>query len=265
MRFAYTQGTELGYWWLDGYVDFSEPQTLRAREALVQWFAWHRRNQLPEYAALLNRAATEVVQDSNAAQVCRWFDEAQARIDVAVERALPDAAAIAATFDAEQLTYLARKQAKNMAEFRDDFLQAEPAARNKASVERAVERAEQLYGRLGDAQRERIVQGVAASPFDADRWGAERLRRQRDMAQLLRQLQDTKPSREAGAALLRGYWQRVKASPDEAYARYQTRLQAYNCEWLAQIHNATTAEQRLTAQRRLKGWEADARTLVGPP
>lgn len=265
LRLAYSHAADLSYWWLDGYVDFDGEQTLRTREAIAQWFAWHQRTQLPDYVALLERAASEAVVDTTPAQACRWFDEVRTRIDRAVEQALPDAAAIAAGLSPEQLAHLERKQAKNNAEFRDDFLQADPAERRAAAVERVVERAEQLYGRLARSQRERIAQSLASSPFDPERWLAERQRRQRDLVQTLRRLQDGAASRSAATEALRAHWQQVRRSPDAAYVRYQQRLDGANCELLAQIHNHTTPEQRQEAQRRLEAWAVDLRRLAAPP
>ncbi|MFM8901356.1 MAG: hypothetical protein ACKOF9_15630 [Burkholderiales bacterium] len=34
-RLGYGQGPTLAYWWLDGYVDFNEAQSLRVREDLI--------------------------------------------------------------------------------------------------------------------------------------------------------------------------------------------------------------------------------------
>jgi len=264
LRLAYTQAGEFAYWWLDGYVDFNGDQTLRTRDAITRWFAWHRRTELPDYVTLLDRAAAEAGQDATPAQACRWFDEVRLRIDRAVDHALPDAAAIAASFSPEQLNRLERKQAKNNAEFRDDFLQPDPAERRAAAVERVVDRAEQLYGRLDRSQRERIAQSLGKSPFEPERWLAERQRRQRDLLLILRQAQSGALSVTSAADALRTHWQEVKRSPDDAYQSYQRRLDAANCELLAQIHNRTTPEQRHEAQRKLRGWAADLRRLATP-
>jgi hypothetical protein len=264
LRLVYTQAGELSYWWLDGYVDFDETQTPAAREAIDQWFAWHRRSQLPDYADLLQRAANEGPQDMTAARACEWFAQIRARGENAVEKALPDAAALVTAFKPEQLRALQRKQAKNNADFRDDFLQADAPKRLARSVERAIDRSEQLYGTLDDAQRKRIAQRVAASPFDPQRWNEERLRRQSELMQLMtRAQQRPPPAREAVIADLRNYWRHTLRSPDNGYARYQQTLEAYNCEFFADIHNRTTPEQRQEAQRRLRGWESDFRRLAG--
>ena len=268
LSLAYRQADGLAYWWLDGYLDFSTSQAQHARQSIARWFTWHRREQLPDYVALLGRAASEVTQDTTPANACRWFEDVRTRLDTALEHALPDATAIAASLGEEQLTHLERKQAKINAAFRDDFLQADPAVRRRAAVERAVERSEQLYGRLGPPQKERIAQAVSASPFEPERWLAERQRRQQDLLRTVRSLQTEAGSaaaREGDTAALRAYWQRVLHSPDEAYVRYQQKLDAYNCDFAAQVHNATTPEQRGAAQRRIRNWESDLRGLVLAP
>jgi Family of unknown function (DUF6279) len=258
LRLVYSQADEVAYWWLDGYVDFDDGQSPVARKAIASWFAWHRRTQLPDYAALLGRAAIDVGQDMTPAQACGWFEQMRSRADAAVEQLLPDAAALAASLTPEQTAHLQRKQAKTNKEFRDDFLQPDGAERLRKSVDRAVDRIEQLYGRLSDTQRQQVRQRVAASPFDAAAWGAERERRQRDLLQTLAQLHSSPAGVGGGTALLRGYWQRsTSQSPDVAYAAYQQRLEAYNCEFFAEFHNQTSPEQRREAQRRLRGWESD--------
>jgi hypothetical protein len=60
LRLGYNQGTSLAFRWLDGYAEFDDAQSLRVRAALEEWFAWHRRTQLPDYVELLARARGEL-------------------------------------------------------------------------------------------------------------------------------------------------------------------------------------------------------------
>ena len=48
LRIGYSTAPDLVYWWLDGYVDFNADQTTRVRAVIAQWFAWHRRAELPD-------------------------------------------------------------------------------------------------------------------------------------------------------------------------------------------------------------------------
>lgn len=265
VRFGYNQGPELLYWWLDGYADFDDAQTRLVRERLAQWFAWHRRTQLPDYAALLARMQADVLADTTPDRVCRFWVEIRQRGELAAEQALPAAAELIVTLKPAQLQHIERRYARVNDEFRRDFLDKDPARRLERAVERTVERAEFVYGTLDERQRALVARMVATSPFDADGWYAERLVRQQEALQMMRRLSNPPADRDAAAATLRVYGERMARSPREAYRRYQERLENYNCAFAATLHNATTPAQRQAAAAKFKGWEADLRILAASP
>ena len=262
LRLTYPQAPTLAYWWLDGYVDFTNAQTPRVQEQLAEWLRWHRSTQLPEYAVLLQRARAEVLLNTTPAQVCRWFDDGAARLSVAYEQALPAVAETVLALTPVQFDRLQQKFDKSNVEFREDFMQPNPEARLKESIKRAVERAEMLYGRLDDPQRELIARQMSASPFDATLWMAEREQRQRDLLQLLRRLQAERASNAQALAALRLFAEHAQHSPRAAYRAYQERLKLVNCGFAAELHNATTPAQRQAAAATMKGWETDVRALA---
>ncbi len=262
LRLSYPQVPTIAYWWLDGYVDFTSAQTPRVQEQLGDWLRWHRSTQLPEYAVLLQQARAEVLVNTTPAQVCRWFDDGAARLTTAYEQALPAAAETLLTLTPAQFERLQQKFEKSNVEFRDDFIQANPETRMKENIKRSVERAEMLYGRLNDAQRELVAREMAVSPFDATVWMAEREQRQRDLLQLLRRLQAERASNAQAQTALRVFADQAQRSPRPAYRAYQERLKAYNCAFAAEVHNATTPAQRQGAAATIKGWETDVRALA---
>ena len=262
LRIAYGTAPDLVYWWLDRYVDFNAAQTPRVREAIKQWFAWNRRTQLPDYAALLAHAQAEVLADTTPVRVCEWQAEALLRARVAFDRIAPAAADAMLTITPQQIRYLERRYEKFNAEFRDDFLQPDPRKRADEALKRTVDRAETLYGRIDDTQRERIADGLKRSPFDPELWFAERRQRQQDALQILRRLGADGANREQALAALRGYVERLAHSPHDSYRRYSERLNEYNCGFAASLHNATGAAQRRTAAKRLAGWEDDLSAIA---
>lgn len=262
LRIAYGTAPDLAYWWLDRYVDFNSAQTPRVREAIKHWFAWHRRDQLPDYAALLARARVEVLADTTPARVCEWQSEVLQRARTAFDQIAPAAADVMLTITPEQIRHLEKRYAKNNAEFRDTYLQPDPRQRAQHTQERTVDRAEMLYGRLDDAQVERIADGLRRSPFDPELWLAERRQRQQDALQILRRLGSEHANRARALAELRGYADRLEDSPRDAYRRYDARLTEFNCAFAASLHNATSAAQRRTAAKRLSGWEDDLRAMI---
>ena len=262
MKLAYEQAPRLAYWWIDPYVDFDDTQERRAKQDISHWFAWHRTTQLPHYAQALARAQREAAQDATPAQACQWWQQVQQWRDTAFEQAVPMAVNLALSIKPEQIDHLQRHYAKTNKKFRNDYLQDDPDVRRREAVKRVVERAERVYGRLDDTQRQWIAQKVAASPFDAQLWSQERQRRQQDIVQTLRSLQAGHATREQAHEAVRGIYRRVVDSPNETYRAYARTLTAYNCEFVAQLHNRTTPEQREVAAERLQGWETDFRALA---
>ena len=262
LRIGYSQAPDLAYWWLDSYADFNDAQTPRVRDALAAWFGWHRRTQLPDYTRLLARAEKEVLADTTAERGCEWWGELIKRMDTALDQAAPAAAEIVLSLTPPQLQQLERRYAKANAEFRDDYLQPDLAQRFRAAVKRTVDRAESLYGRLGDAQQAQVAKALAQSPFDPDVWLSERQRRQQDALQTLRKLLADGANHEQAQLALHAYVDRVERSPREAYRRYADQLLQFNCAFAANLHNGATAAQRRAAADRLKGWEDDLRALI---
>jgi Family of unknown function (DUF6279) len=262
LRFGYNQADELAYWWLDGYFDFNETQSPRVRDALAEWHAWHRRTQLPDYAALLARARTEAPAPTTPERVCQWWETMRARIDSAFERAIPASADLMLTLTPEQVRHIERRYAKSNGEVRADFLQSDLAERRKESIRRATERVESFYGKLDDAQRARIAKSVSESPFDPEMWFAERTRRQQEALHMLRQLKPENARPDQAQAALRVYYEHTLRSPRPEYVRYVQALTEYNCGLAASVHNAATPAQRAVLVGKLKDWEADIRSLL---
>jgi hypothetical protein len=262
LRVVYNQGQTFAYWWLDGYFDFDTEQGNRAREALSDWFRWHRATQLPDYAGLLARAQQQILHDITPAEVCRWSDDLRRRLEMAYAHGVPALAGLLRTLTPDQVRHVEKRYRKADDDFRNDYLQATRTEQLEAANRRTVSRAEMLYGRLDDAQRKLIADGIAASPFDARRWLAERQARQREIVDTLRALQASQADAARAEAALRVFAAHAVLSPRPAYREYQQRLYDYNCALVARLHNSTTPEQRRHAAARLKGWEEDMRALA---
>jgi Family of unknown function (DUF6279) len=156
LRIGYSQAPTLAYWWIDGYVDLNDEQTPKLREAIDRWFDWHRRVEMPRYAALLARAQREVMEPTlSTAQLCAWRDEAQRRLDAALDEATPAFATLMVSLTPEQIRHMERKMAKDGEELKADFAQLDKSERAKGSFKRTLERYENLYGKLDDAPSSR--------------------------------------------------------------------------------------------------------------
>ena len=262
LRLSYGQGPLLAYWWLDRQVDFTTEQAPRVREALADWFAWHRSTQLPDYAQGLGEVAAAAAGPFTPQQVCAQIDAWQQRAERAFDRAVPAVAEQLRSLTPAQLQRLEQHQAERQQELAAERLQADPAERQKAALDRAIDRAETLYGSLDSAQRQLLAAGLTASPSDPERWLAERRARNAELLRSLRQWQAERADTATVQAGLRRLAADTARSPRADYRAYSQRVMAANCALIAQLHNSTTAEQRQHAAGKLRSWQADLRALA---
>ena len=262
VRLAYGNGPQLAWWWLDSYVDFSTEQAPRVKEGIANLFDWHRSSQLPAYATLLVTAQRQVLEATTPELACRWQTQVRELLEPTLQRALVLAAEQSPGLGEAQFKHMEQRYAKGMAEMRADFLQPDLAERQEKSVERAVERAERLYGRLAPVQLQMLRDGVQASPFDAALWLQERQRRQREVLGTLRRLAADKADANQRLAAMRALAAQTEVSLNPTYRAYQLKLTDYNCALAARIHNAAPPAQRKQARETLKGWEEDLRALM---
>jgi hypothetical protein len=257
-RFAYNQAPTLSYWWIDRHVDLTDAQTAQTREDLKAFFQWHRRQELPAYASLLRQWQSLAVDQVSPAQACAQFEDIRQRLERAAAETVEPFARLALQLSPEQLENLKKRQADSNEDFAKDFLQGSPERRLRKRLDKAVERSESFYGALSPAQRELLRGWLQQSPFDPQRTQAERLRRQADLLQTVRDAQANPAKAEQ---LVREHIARIRQSPTPGYDAYNQELVRQGCIQFAMLHNSTTPEQRTNAARVLKGYEDDLRTL----
>lgn len=258
IKLAYNNLPEVAYWWLDGYVDFSDAQTPKVRGDLSALLAWHRETELPKIIAVLQKAEALAPNDVTPAQVCELVADIRTRLLAAAERAERPGAALAVTLSEAQLQTLERKYTKNNAEYVKDWVGRTSAQQQEKRYDRFLEQNEDFYGRLDNDQRDLLRQLTAQSTFDARRVDAERRKRQQEALALLRTLNVEQTSAADAQPVIRAYVRRIA----EPLPGYQNGMLEERCQYVATLHNATRAEQRQKAVQRLRAYEAELRDLV---
>ncbi|MCY7306725.1 MAG: DUF6279 family lipoprotein [Rhodoferax sp.] len=266
VKLAYNNLPELSYWWIDGYADLNEAQSLKVREELARLQQWHRANELPRIADLLQKIQRLAPIDTTPEQVCSLFAEVRNRIDTLLSQAEPATVPLAMTLTPSQLVQMEAKHNKSNAEWRKDWVNGTAAERQSKRLKAAIDRAEQFYGTLGEPQIAVLRNSIARSEFDPQLSYAERLRRQQDLLQTLRQIGPNAPApvptMPQVTLALRAYLERSVSSPNMVYRAYADRAVPESCKTFAQLHNSSSAEQRERAVRRLAAYERDARELA---
>lgn len=259
IKLGYNTLPDVAYWWLDGYVDFSDAQTPQVRAELARLHDWHRQQELPRLAELLGRMEQQVPGTIAPTQACAFVADVQARLALVAERAEPGVAALVAGLEAAQMRHLERKYRNNNEAFRKDWADLAPADLKEKRFKTALDRAETIYGTLEEGQRAVLRQHIDRSMYDPARTLAERQRRQQDLLQTLKRMQEA-PAESRAA--LRGYLERVQQSPDPAFRRWQEELVQEGCRTFSALHDSTTPAQREQAARRLRAYQRDLRELA---
>ena len=227
VKIGYNNAPTLTYWWLDNYIDFNDQQAPLVRERLVALLQWHRQSELPAYAESLR--TMQKLADSNvtADQICGLWSDVQSHVQrLGVQLAGP-ASSIVPTIRPDQLRYLSLQFEKKNQKWRDEWMDVTPQDLHKRRLRQATERAEMLYGRLQDSQRNLLRQRIEDSRFDAKLVYGDYLRRQEDIARVLHEHSQTQPSRPTHVqAELVALLERVRVSPDPGYRLHQETMRA---------------------------------------
>ena len=262
VKLAYNNLPELGYWWLDSYVDFNGAQSPRVKEQLAQLLERHRRTELPKLLVLVEKAERLAVADVTPAQVCAASDEVRdSLLATAIDAAGPGAELALGLGDA-QLQHIEGKYAKNNAEYASDWLERSVEGQHRKRYDTFLERSEDFYGTLDDAQRKLLRQMADRSIFDPKRVDAERRQRQRESLALMRRYSNSGARPAEVQAALVAYAQRIARPPSGPWRDYQQALLQESCGNIARLHNATRPAQREQAARRLQAYAQDIRDLI---
>jgi hypothetical protein len=261
MQTGYNNAPSLLYWWLDGYIDFNPRQADPVRDSLASLQAWHRREELPAYASLLQRLQQDATRDLTPQQACSPLDQARDHLQRLGTQGAMALAPLVPTLEAGQLRHLARQLEKHDQKWREEWLDGSAEELLQRRLKRTVDRYEDFYGRLSETQRQYLRQRLAEVGFDARIVWAERLRRQQDLLRVLQEHRNGERPAHVEAELM-AWVQRSFEPPDPATRAYLKGLVDQGCQTLAGLHNSTSPEQRRRLAGKLQGYESDLRALI---
>ena len=258
---GYNNAPTLLYWWLDGYIDFEDAQARPVRESLDALHAWHRRQELPAYAEWLGRLQQQAGATVTPEQVCSHLAQVRVHLQHLGEQSADGLARLAPSVQPEQLRHLARQFEKHNQKWREEWLDGSPAELLERRLERTVERYEDFYGSLSEAQKTLLRQRLTASSFDARLAWAERLRRQQDTLQVLQEHRNGERPAHIKAEML-ALVQRSLTPPEPAARAQFERMLQEGCQSIAALHNSASEAQRRRLGEKLRGYEADLQALI---
>ena len=262
LQAVYEQAPRYLQWRTNVAHHFSDSQQTLVRTQLRRWFDWHRREQMPQVARMLQQAVEDVRGPITPELACQRRDAYLAMSKQAFAVATPLAAAVIVQLGPDQLQRVQAFFADLNEDQQEKFVSDDPREQASLAVDFIEEWGGLVYGDFSDAQREHLIRQVMALPFSARTVLGEFQRFQGRYVQLLKDTQAQKlgveqVSQRLLAALLDG----VDPQEPTRKAQMQRWVQA-GCAFAADLHGHTTAAQRERAARTLSGWREDVDEIV---
>jgi hypothetical protein len=263
VRFGYANGDTFVYWWLDGYVDFTDEQKPWVKERIDSLLAWHRKTQLKDYAQILTTVQQRLQQKVTSVDVLAEYATLKKRTLLVLDKATPELTELALSLQPQQIAHLEKKFASNNDKYRREYLRGSLEQRQEHRYEQVMKHAEYWFGSFSEQQQAQIRAASDVRPVNYELWLAERMRRQQELLLILRKFQAERPTKEAAAAILKNYM--ATSVEHFTYSENKAFFEATDegtAQMTAVIINIATPEQKAHVLKRLQKWVEDCETLA---
>lgn len=182
-------GYELAPWYtarqLDAWWQLDPTQSAFGRARVDELWRWQRRSELPEIARWLRSVNARIDGGVDIDEVSGWRRTGLLYWERTVRPLSPGLASLMNTLRPEQIEAMSKRMVSDNEDYRREFLPDDLAERQARRVKRIEDKLEYFLGELTEAQRELVLRKASAMPYNEEVWFAERLARQRDLAELV--------------------------------------------------------------------------------
>lgn len=191
VRVAYNNGDIALRYMADDYLDLREAQEDVLRTQVAQFHAWHRRHELPEYAAVALHAADRAQKGVRREDVTWIIGALRERARVLAGHAVDAALPVVQTLGPANIAALERKFDNANDKYAEDNLRGDRERVARRQVKQAQERFAEWLGDLRPEQEALVEAYVRANPErNAIARFEDRKRRQQELLALLRAPRD---------------------------------------------------------------------------
>ena len=254
VRFAYNNADIYLRWQLGRYLDVQGAQGEDLDKRVAAFLAWHRVNALPQYVRLVNEAGDRFTRGISQQDLVWGYDSIQAQMLKAVRAGAGEIADLLDRLTPEQIAVLERKFAEDNRKYAREFLAGSIEERRRRRAKRNVERLEEWFGELSEAQVERVRRYSERTPFTEGMRDRERKRLQAEFLAMVRAREAT--ARFVDWALT---WDRGREPAHAAAVRAQ-RMEYF--AMLLDLNKSLTQSQRQMAEVRIRELVSDFERLL---
>ena len=260
-QFAYNRLDWFTHYFLRNQVSLDGPQSRALRADLRDFFAWHRRSELPRYADFLDRFADAAARPISASQFDDGRIEIEGFVRDAVVHGAPDAARWLRQLRAPQVDELFASFEKDEVEARKRYCEQTPAERRDQSVKRLIDNVEDWTGRLRSSQRRLIASRLGAWEGDSCEDVSAQEKSRREFRTLVEEHRAAPDFAKRIAVFMTNSEDRWEAD----YRRTFEANRARYIQLLADLNGTLSPAQRARAVERLRGFARDLQALATEP
>jgi uncharacterized protein DUF6279 len=254
VRLAYNNADVYLRWQLTKYLDVEGVQSEELDRHIAAFLAWHRANALPQYIKLIHDTSARFARGVSQDDLVWGYDSIQAQALQAVRAGAGEIADLLDRLSPEQIAHIERRFAEDNRKYAREFVGGSIEERRRRRVKRNVERLEEWFGALSEAQVERVRRYADRAPFPEGMRDRERKRLQAEFLSIVR-------AREAKARFADWavHWDRGR-EPEHAAAVRAQRMEYF--AMLLELNRTLAPGQRQAAETRLRELATDFERLL---
>jgi hypothetical protein len=254
LRLAYESADSYLLYRAKGYLDLDEKGSDELEQRIDQFFAWHRRNALPQYARISEEAAKRVTKGLSREDLVWGYDSlvanARQSLRVAAERIAP----LLDRLTPQQLAHMEKRFAEDNRKFAREYLRGAEADRRKRRAKRVEERLEDWVGNLSSVQLEKVRQFSERTPLYDELRARDRERMQAEFLAMIRKREAQKRLPDWSAN-----WERGR---DPAHLAASERFRQDYFTLVLEIDKTLTPQQRNRAAANFRRYAEDFTVLA---
>jgi hypothetical protein len=258
-RVAYDNADTVLRFMVPSYLDLDAAQSEDLRPRILRFHQWHRSNELPLYAALLQSASQRAGKGMTAEDVAWGLANVRSHYRRFAAKAAEDAAPVLATLAPAQLAGLEHKLAEDNEKFAKKFLSSDDKERRRAQLKRMLERFRDFAGDLSPDQEARIERFALDNERHVALRFEERQRWQRDCVAVLKEQHEPQ---ELGRRLAEMFT-RPELRRSEEFIREDKRWDEDLGQLILDLDRSLSPKQRAQVVRRLSDYAEDFAVLAG--
>jgi hypothetical protein len=223
-------------------------------ERIDEFFAWHRKNALPQYARISEEAAKRLADGLSREDIVWGYDSLVAHARQSLRFAAERIAPILDRLTPQQAAHMEKRFADDNRRFAREYLRGSEQDRRKRRARRLEERLEDWVGNLSQGQLEKVKAFSERTPLYDELRDRDRKRLQGELLDMVRKHEAQKRLPDLAAN-----WDKGR---DPAHMAASERFRQEYYALLLDLDQTLTQEQRARAQANFRRYAEDFKILA---